>query len=133
MSAFHPLRTLATHEIASTVQVEIYHDGKLIGRSNLDAADPPMGVAAGPFDPSAGYQRELHAREIEGVFNSSGAELGFVVQSEKAGVVDCLSVFIQDFSDGLGERQVSILGIPYPDYETLFSEYPAFKAYWGKS
>ena len=114
------------------MQVEIYHDGKLIGRSNLDAADPPMGVATGPFEPSPNYDRAAYAGEIEGIHNPAGVELNYVVQSTDHGVIECQAVFIQDFSEGLDERQVSLLGIPYPDYETFFGEYPAFKAYWGE-
>jgi hypothetical protein len=115
------------------MQVEIYHDGKLIGRSNLDAADPPMGVASGPFEPGPSYEREVHAGEIEAAHNPGGANLDYVVQSIDHGVIDCQAVFIQDYSESLDERQVAILGIGYPDYETFFGEYPAFKAYWGKS
>lgn len=114
------------------MQVEIYHDGKLVGRSNLDAADPPMGVASGPFEPGPCYASETYAGEIEGTDNPSGANLPYLVQSDDHGVVECQSVFIQDYSQALNERQVSILGIPYPDYETYFGEYPAFKEYWGK-
>jgi hypothetical protein len=114
------------------MQVEIYHDGKLVGRSDLDAADPPMGVASGPFEPGPSYEPEAHAGEIEGNHNPGGANLTYVVQSTAHGVVECQAVFIQDYNEGLDERQVSVLGIPYPDYETFFGENPAFKEYWGK-
>jgi hypothetical protein len=114
------------------MQVEIYHDGKLVGRSNLDATDPPMGVASGPFEPAPSYVREAHAGEIEGTHNPAAANLLYVVQSTDQGAVECQGVFIQDYSEGLNERQVSVLGIPYPDYETFFGEYPAFKEYWHK-
>jgi hypothetical protein len=114
------------------MHVEIYHDGVLIGRSDLDAADPPMGVASGPFEPAPSYEREAHAGEIEGTHNPPGANLIYVVQSADQGVVECQAVFIQDYDEGLNERQVSILGIHCPVYETLFGECPAFKEYWDK-
>ena len=109
------------------MQVEIFHDGTLVGRSTLDAADPPMGVASGLFEPSPSYEPKAHAGKIEGTYNPNGADLPFVVQSADHGSVECQAVFIQDYSEGLNERHVSVLGIPYPDYETFFGEYPAFK------
>lgn len=104
------------------MQVEVYHDGKLIGRGNVDPADPPMGVATGPFEPSPNYQKESHAGEIEGVHNPCGANLPYAVRSSDHGEVPCQSVFIQDYSQGLVEIQVSVLGIPCPDYETFFGD-----------
>lgn len=132
MSEIDPLRTLEGREITQPMQVEIFYDGKLVGRSNLNASDPPMGVASGPFEPSSSYEPEAHAGEIEGTHNPSGANLPYVVQSADHGTVECQAVFIQDYSEGLNERQVSVIGIPYPEYETLFGEYPAFREYWGK-
>ena len=114
------------------VQVEIHHDGKLIGRGNLAPGDPPMGVANGPFDPCPGYERDVHAGEIEGVHNPVGADLSYVVKSTEHGTVGCQGVFIQDYMDGLGERHVSIIGIGYPEYETYFGGHPWFEAYRGK-
>lgn len=114
------------------MQVEIFLCGELIGRGTLDASDPPMGVASGPFQPGPAYQRELHAIEIEGATNSTADGLPFTVQAGDGGVVECRSVWIQDYSDGLGERDIAVLGIPYPEYESRFGEYPAYRAYWGK-
>ncbi|URD60473.1 hypothetical protein M8312_11870 [Sphingomonas sp. KRR8] len=115
------------------MKVQIYHEGKLVGHSNLDATDPPMGVATGLFEPSASYEPKVHAGEIEGTHNPSGANLTYVVESAEHGAVECQAVFIQDYSDSLNERQVSIIGIPSPDYENCFEEYPSFRNYWGKS
>ena len=112
------------------MRVEIYHVGKLIGRSNLDAADPPMGVATGPFEPCPDYVRDIHASEIEGTHNPSGAHLFYVVKSAEHGSIDCQAVFIQDYAEGLDERLVSLLGVTHPNYETLFGEYPAHKDYY---
>ena len=115
------------------MQVEIFRDGKLIGRGNLDAADPPMGVATGPFEPTPDYECEVHAGEIEGTHNPVGANLQYVVKSAEHGIIECQAVFIQDYADALEERLVSLLGITRPSYETLFGEYPAYKDYWRKS
>lgn len=115
------------------MQVEIFRDGKLIGRSNLDAADPPMCVASGPFEPSPDYEREVHAGEIEGTHNPSGANLQYVVKSAEHGIIECHAVFIQDYADVLDERHVSLIGVIRPSYDSLFGEYPAYKDYWRKS
>lgn len=115
------------------MQIEIFHGGALIGRAILDASDPPMGVASGPFEPFPSYHRELHAGEIEGVYNPTAANSPFFVQAADGGAVECQYVFIQDYSDGLGERQASVVGIPYPEYEVRFGDYAAFKAYWANS
>tara|TARA_R110000824_G_scaffold91372_4_gene222378 strand:- start:531 stop:878 length:348 start_codon:yes stop_codon:yes gene_type:complete len=115
------------------MQVEIHHAGKLIGCSHLDAADPPMGVATGFFEPTTDYDPKIHAGEIDGVHQSSVYNLTLVVNSLMHGKIECHSVFIQDYSESLDERHVSILAIPYPDYETYFGDYPAYKAYWNQS
>jgi hypothetical protein len=115
------------------VQVDILLDGELIGRGILNASDPPMGVAGGPFQPEPRYQPKLHAGEIDGVHNVRGLDLPFRVQAGDGGMVACQGVFIQDYSDSLGERSVAVLGIPYPEYEERFGTYPTYKAYIDRS
>jgi len=132
MTAFDPLRSFRGYGIGPLMLVEIYHDGKLIGRSNLDAADPPMGVATGPFEPCPDYVRNVHAGEIEGTHNPSGANQPYIVKSAEHGSIECQAVFIQDYAEGLDERLVSLLGVTHPSYEALFGEYPSYKAYFRK-
>lgn len=115
------------------MQINILCGGSLIGRAIVDASDPPMGVASGLFEPSLYYSRNAHAGEIEGVHNPTASDLTFTVQAGDGAPVKCMSVFIQDYSDSLGELQASIIGIPYPEYEARFGGYPAYQAYWGKS
>ena len=115
------------------MRVEIHHAEKLIGCSNLDAADPPMGVATGLFEPTEDYDPKIHAGEIDDVHQPNVYNLTLVASSPKHGKIVCHSVFIQDYSESLGERHVSIMGIPYPDYEMFFGDYPAYKAYWNQS
>ena len=115
------------------MRVDIVHDGKVIGSSNLDAADPPMGVASGPFEPSAAYEPETHAGEIDGGHDPAGADLPLIVQSMEHGVIEQASVFIQDYRNSLDEMRVSVLGIPYPAYETYFGNSAVFKEYWSRA
>lgn len=115
------------------MNVEFYLDEELIGHAVLDAWDPPMGVAGGPFEPAPGYKRGTHASVIEGVDNPLGGDLRFKVQDDQGGTVECQAIWIEDYSDCLGERQVSVLGIPYPEYENRFGEYSAYKAYQSET
>ncbi|WP_245443483.1 hypothetical protein [Rhizobium phaseoli] len=48
------------------MKVEILYKGKVIGRSDLQPVDPPMGVAAGPFEATLDYDPLLHAYVIDG-------------------------------------------------------------------
>jgi hypothetical protein len=114
------------------MQVEIFLDEKLIGSSFLDAADPPMGVASGYFEPTPAYRPETHAFEIDGVYNEIGANLPFVIKAGEE-VVECIGAGVRDYSESLGERHVEVLGIPYSEYEVRFGAYDSYKAYWGRS
>ena len=93
-------------------QFHIYLGGHLIGTSNLEFGDPPMGVAFGRFEPNEAYEKislvqnldHLSVRTGNGVtLNASG---GVHVEGQ------------------LGEEmEVSVLGIPDSEYEALFPEH----------
>lgn len=114
------------------MQVEIRLKNEMIGSATLDASDPPMGVASGPFEPSPSYQRVRYAEEIDGEHNPSASDLEFRVHAIDGEEIECLGVFIQDYAESLGEQRVSIIGIPNPEYEFRFGDYPNYKAYWDK-
>lgn len=79
-----------------------------------------MGVASGLFEPDVAYCPAIHAAEIDGVHNARAVDLVWAVESRAHGLIECQSVFIQDYNETLGERHVSILGIPYPGFEDYF-------------
>lgn len=112
------------------MKVDILCEGKVIGQSNLDATDPPMGVAAGRFIPTPDYDQSLHAYVIDGEDNELGGSAKIVVRSDKNGMLPCVGVVIEDHNETLQEINLTVLGIPYPQYETIFGAYPAYRAYW---
>ncbi len=105
---------------------EIYADNTLIGHSELEFGDPPMGVAFGRFYPTdayAGFQPRFVA--------AAGADapgLSVTVRLGGGPVLPCSGgVGIQDCSAELGAEgiEVSALGISYPAYEELFPQHVA--------
>ncbi|MEZ2223317.1 hypothetical protein [Rhizobium sp. RCC_161_2] len=113
------------------MKVEILQTGTVIGRCNLDPVDPPMGVAAGQFEPTSDYDPQLHASTTDGICKELGDDAPLSDRSEEFGIIDCTRVAIEDYNKSLGELQVLVLGIGYPDYETFFASHPSYKAYWS--
>jgi hypothetical protein len=113
------------------LKVNVFHNGLLIGCSRLDVADPPMGVAAGPFEPTSDYDQQRHASIIDGEDNTVHVGEPVSVRSEDFGVIDCQGVIIEDYCKTLGEISISVLCIRHPDYDTIFASSPAYKAYWN--
>ncbi len=105
---------------------EIYSGESLIGWSELECGDPPMGVAFGKFVPAPGYEA---IRSI--VVASNGKDESALRLSARlldGTVVEAVGgVHIEDHSDEAGEdgREVAVLGIGYPSYEVLFPEHVA--------
>ena len=103
---------------------EIYSGTVLIGWSELELCDAPMGVAFGRFLPASGY-----AVVKSVVVAAAGGPLPEDLQlslRERDGLVlqACGGVHIADCSNELGSDglEVSILGVPYPEYEQIFPE-----------
>jgi hypothetical protein len=115
------------------MKVDILHKGKVIGHcNNLDPIDPPMGIAAGRFDPTPDYDPRLHAFVVEGVHNDLDGEAQLSARSVEFGAIQCAGVVIEDCAETLKEMNVTILGIPYPEYKTFFASYASYKAYWRR-
>ena len=111
------------------MRAEFFDGEKLIGRSVLRAADPPMGVAAGSFEPTEAYSRDVHANIIEGDYVGDRG-LSLRSRSPDRGDIEG-SIVIEDYTDSLGERQVSVIAIPYPEYGEYFADDPGHRSYWG--
>lgn len=113
------------------MKVDILYEGHVIGHSDLDPVDPPMGVAGGRFVPAPEYVPSSHAAVIDGDDNVSGVRAELSARSDAYGMLACVGVYIEDYEETLQEVNVTVLGIAYPDYETVFASHPYFKAYWG--
>jgi hypothetical protein len=96
--------------------------GQVVGSSELEHGDAPMGVAFGKFIPTAAYDAirpyclTKKAGDPEGV-------AGLTVEMEVGELIECSGgVHILDFSEELGEAhiEVHVNGIPYPQYGEIF-------------
>jgi hypothetical protein len=115
------------------MRVEILHGHAVIGRSELDRLDPPMGVATGFLEPTDHYDPMRHAGDIEGLDNQHAAESMFSVRGSDGKVVECSGVWIRDYREALGEIEVDVIGIPYQEYEAHFGTHPHYTDYWRRS
>lgn len=128
MSASDPKQT-SVHPAyvgGNLYEFSIYSGEALIGWSELEFGDPPMGVAFGKFIPAPDYEA-IRATVIELRGNDDGA-LRLSAQRADGMELDSLGgVHIEDHSDELGEDglEVSVLGIGYPLYEALFPKHVA--------
>jgi hypothetical protein len=119
---------IALSEISRVVNMrfEILFGDAVVGHSDLELGDPPMGVAFGIFVPASGYS-VIEADCKKSTLSSlnyielSAREVGGLVLPASGGVC------VFDYSDELGPsgREVSVLGIPYPLYQQLFPEHVA--------
>jgi hypothetical protein len=103
----------------------IYSGPLLVGWSELETGDPPMGVAEGKFIPTADYAK-IQARVVDSSQSGKG-DLQLIVRREGEELQAQGGVHITDYSAELGADglQVSVLGIVRPPYESLFPEHVA--------
>ncbi|MDP9835588.1 hypothetical protein J2T09_000329 [Neorhizobium huautlense] len=112
------------------IKIEILHDGVVIGTSDIEASDPPMGVASGAFTPTEAYKPVDHAFWIDLDCREPGDEIDLAARCAEFGIIRCAGVVIEDASD-LGEgRQVTVLGMYHDDYEVAFANDVAFREYY---
>jgi hypothetical protein len=102
----------------------VYSRSEVVGYSELESGDSPMGVAFGAFTPSNAYitiQRECLTN------HTNQSELGLSVRTEAGVVIPCSGVSILDYSAEADSSciEVNVLGIPSALYEELFPEHVA--------
>ena len=117
------------HNVA--MKVTIYEADTPIGEADIFALDPPMGVAMAKFEPLDAYRIEQHANEVDGDYIADRSDRLRIEMADGKPLIS-QAVSIQDWP-ALGEREVHFLGVIEPSFESLFSEHPDFKAYWGKA
>ena len=115
------------------VQIEILHDAQVIGSADLSRLDPPMGVAVGNLHPGVAYDRLRHATDIEDRENPCARAEKLSARTADGGTIDCMAITVGDYSDALGEIEVTVIGIPYPAYEAYFGDHPHYKDYYRTS
>jgi hypothetical protein len=104
------------------MRFEILSDSTVIGYSELELGDAPMGVAGGVFVPLAAYGGAIKAACVN-VRDSSQAHLALSARLVGGLTLPAVGgVQVLDFSDELGLNgiEVHVVGIPYPMYRELF-------------
>lgn len=103
----------------SVMKFSIYSNDLLVGHSELESGDPPMGVAFGAFEPAVAYEairqecRSNHADQ---------SLLNLSARTPNGVVIPCIGVGILDYSNEVEKSfiEVNVLGIGYPLYGELF-------------
>ncbi|HEY1398977.1 hypothetical protein [Roseateles sp.] len=102
---------------------DVLWESLVVGSTELESGDPPMGVAFGRFHPSDSY---VLIRERCLLDAGIQAQLRLSIRHRDGRVIECLGgVHIQDASTELGphEIEVTALGIGYPLYKELFPQH----------
>ena len=105
------------------MRFEVRLGSEVIGFSELEAGDAPMGVAGGRFCPTPAYS-PIQRHCIE--HRDSWVPIPELTVSFAGGKpIECSSggVVIEDYSPELGEIHVEVCGIPYPLYGELFPQH----------
>src|SRR5689334_8676465 len=98
-------------------EFKIYSGTTLVGTSNLEHGDSPMGVAFGRFIPAAGYaaiQAECKSN------HEDQSNLHLSVKTPAGEIIQCAGVAILE---GGGDIEVNVLGISHPEYGELFPQH----------
>jgi hypothetical protein len=111
------------------MRVSVLDGSAVVGTAILDRLDPPMGVAWGVFVPSAEYDRERHARMIEGEWVPD-LSTRLSVRPEGQSPLSRVRVDIEDYTGLFGEKQLWVYFESGTDYDPLFSEYDDYRTYY---
>lgn len=103
---------------------KVFADNVLVGHSELERGDPPMGVAFGSFSPEPAYSRI----QSECVANHSDqAHLKLSVRTATGVDIPCIGVSVLDYSAEFDppEIEVNVIGVECQLYGELFPEHVA--------
>jgi hypothetical protein len=100
----------------------VYSGDVLVGVSELERGDPPMGVAFGALIPDAAYAH-IRAECVANHADQTGLNLSVTTAGGVS--IPCVGVAVLD-CDLEGEPpEVNVLGVPYPLYGELFPAHVA--------
>lgn len=104
------------------MRFEVKLGSEIVGFTELEAGDPPMGVAGGRFLPTPAYSSiQRHCIQHR---DSWVPIPDLTVSMIGGGPIECQSgVVILDYSPELGEIHVEAIGIPHPLYGELFPQH----------
>lgn len=100
-------------------EFRVYSGAILVGTTNLEHGDPPMGAAFGRFFPVAAYESiqaecASNHQDQTNLHLSVAAPTGETIRCSGVGILDC----------GAG-IEINVLGISYPPYAELFPQHVA--------
>ncbi len=101
------------------MQFKVFVDNKLIGESELENGDPPMGVAFGKFHPTAAYwtHQEIFKKQDYPAIK----RLNITVKDANGEILQpCSGVGIIDYSDENTDIEINVLGLDFDIYKKLF-------------
>jgi len=101
---------------------EVKLGNEIIGHTDLEGGDPPMGVASGRCWPIPAYS-SIQAHCI--AHRDRWVDIpGLTVNLTAGPAIECGgTVMIFDYSSELNEIQIEVWYIPYPLYEELFPQH----------
>ena len=124
---------------------EVYSGGTLVGHSELESGDSPMGVAFGKFLPLPAYDliRAFTIAHVEQRECASQTHLQLIVRDHEGRELNsCEGVKIFDYSAELGSDglavgpdfiEIYVIVIDRPLYEEVFPQHvAAYKDYWNE-
>ncbi len=129
--------------------VRVYSQGVHVGDADLEATDPPMGGAGGPFRPLAPYAAIQRVVREFGIAMKPGSgttnrtalarfhALDWALMTEAGVVLEGTGgIDLYDFEElGDGSIELHIFGVSKPEgaYLRYFSNDPAYREYYKKT
>ena len=120
MTVFNPAYEFTMLKQRLLSKYQVFMDKILIGHSDLECGDPPMGVVSGIFLPLPVYER--FSSQLIILRDASQKHLMLSVIRPNDELIPAQVVKIYDYSTELGEIQIELIGIAYPLYEELFPD-----------
>ncbi len=108
------------------MKFHVFAKGDLVGETELEYGDPPMGVAFGAMMPTDEYMKYQSIFEEKDFEKIESLDLRVVSKDGKA-LEPCAGIAVEDFSKEMGETciEVSVLGLDGIIYEEQFSHHIA--------